>query len=161
MMNKTRHAFQPSENIFKGVLLAHFVLFLHVVLILGLGACLFFFGGVITYLPWVVAFGGVIIVGSAYLWWKHMKKRGRKLKEILKDPLFQGRTIEVSLLGGLASVRLGHSHEPVALPHERPKELPDPSADHAKRLADLARLLKEDLITIDEYLEAKKGLIGQ
>ena len=161
MMNKTRHALQPSENIFEGVLLAHFVLFLHVVLILGLGACLFFFGGVITYLPWVLTFGGLIIVGSAYLWWKHMKKRGRKLKEILKDPLFQGRTIEVSLLGGLASVRLGHSHEPVALPHERPKELPDPSADHAKRLADLARLLKEDLITIDEYLEAKKGLIGR
>ena len=161
MMNKTRHTLQPSENIFKGVLLAHFVLFLHVVLILGLGACLFFFGGVITHLPWVLAFGGVIIVGSAYLWWKHMKKRGRKLKEILKDPLFQGRTIEVSLLGGLANVRLGVSHEPVALPHERPKELPDPSADHAKRLADLARLLKEDLITIDEYLEAKKGLMGQ
>jgi hypothetical protein len=161
MMNKTRHALQPSASIFKGLLLAHFVLFLHVVLILGLGACLFFFGGVITYLPWVLAFGGVIIVGSAYLWWKHMKRRGRKLKEILKDPLFQGRTIEVSLLGGLANIRLGHSHEPVALPHERPKELPDPSADHAKRLADLARLLKEDLITIDEYLEAKKGLMGQ
>ena len=161
MMNKTRHALQPPENIFKGVLLAHFVLFLHVVLILGLGACLFFFGGVITYLPWVLALGGVIIVGSAYLWWKYMKKRGRKLKEILKDPLFQGRTIEVSLLGGLASVRLGYSNEPVTLPHERPKELPDPSIDHAKRLADLARLLKEDLITIDEYLDAKKGLMGQ
>ena len=161
MMNKTSPGSQPSENIFRGVLLAHVVLALHVVIIFGLGACLFFFGGIVRYLPWVLAFGGLIIVGSVYLWWKHVKKRGRKLKDILKDPLFQGRTIEVSLLGGLANIRLGQGDEPVALPHERPRELPAPGADHAKKLADLARLLKDDLITIDEYLEAKKGLTGQ
>lgn len=164
MMNKARDAFRPPENIFRGVLLAHFILFLHVILIFGLGVCLFFFGGVITYLPWVLALGGVLIAGSAYLWWKHIKKRGKRLKDILKDPLFQGRTIEVSLLGGLASLKLGQGQEPVAIPHEShktPKQLPDPSAHRAEQLANLACLLKEDLITIDEFLEAKKELIGQ
>jgi hypothetical protein len=37
----------------------------------------------------------------------------------------------------------------------------DPKAHHAEQLADLARLLKEDLITIDEFLAAKKELTGQ
>ncbi len=164
MMNKAPNAFKPPENLFGGVLLAHLVLFLHVILIFGLGACLFFFGGVIAHLPWVLALGGILVVGSAYLWWKHIKRRGKKLKEVLKDPLFQGRTVEVSLLGGLASVRLGQSQEPLAIPHEslkRPKRLMDPSAPHAEQLADLARLLKKDLITIDEFLAAKKELTGQ
>jgi hypothetical protein len=163
-MNKARDALQPPGTLFGGVLLAHFVLFLHVILILGLGACMFFFGGVITYLPWVLAVGAVLIAGSAYLWWKHMKKRGKKLRDILKDPLFQGRSIEVSLLGGLASVKLGQSQEPVAISHEsleRPKQLPDAKAPRAEQLANLARLLKEDLITIDEFLQAKKELMGQ
>jgi len=164
MMNKARNALQPPENLFGGVLLAHFILFLHVILIFGLGVCLFFFGGVITYLPWVLGLGGVFIAGSAYLWWKHIKKRGKRLKDILKDPLFQGRTVEVSLLGGLASLKLGQSQEPLAIPHEgpeRPKQLMDPSAHRAEQLADLARLLKDDLITIDEFLAAKKELTGQ
>lgn len=164
MMNKAPNAFKAPENLFGGVLLAHLVLVLHVILIFGLGACLFFFGGVITYLPWVLALGGVLVAGSAYLWWKHIKRRGRKLKDALKDPLFQGRTVEVSLLGGLASVRLGQSQEPLAIPHEGPKTpklLTDPSAPHAEQLVDLARLLKQDLITIDEFLAAKKELTGQ
>jgi hypothetical protein len=164
MMNKAPNAFKPPENLFGGVLLAHLVLVLHVILILGLGACVFFFGGVITYLPWVLTLGGVLVVSSAYLWWKHIKRRGRKLRDALKDPLFQGRTVEVSLLGGLASVRLGQSQEPLAIPHEgpkRPKQLMDPSAPHAEQLASLARLLKDDIITIDEFLAAKKELKGQ
>ena len=163
-MNKAPNGFKSPENLFGGVLLAHLVLFLHVILILGLGACMFFFGGVIAYLPWVLALGGLLVAGSAFLWWKHIKRRGRKIREVLKDPLFQGRTVEVSLLGGLASVRLGQSQEPLALPHgspKTPKLLTDPSAPHAEQLVDLARLLKDDIITIDEFLAAKKELTGQ
>jgi len=164
MMNNVANAFKPPENLFGGVLLAHLVLLLHMILIFGLGACMFFFGGVITYLPWILALGGVLVAGSAFLWWKHLKRRGRKIKDVLKDPLFQGRTVEVSLLGGLASIRLGQSQEPLAIPHEshkRPKLLTDSRAPHAEQLADLARLLKDDLITIDEFLAAKKELTGQ
>ena len=100
-MNKdTTNAGQPQESIFRGVLLAYFVLFLHVILILGIAALVLLFGGIVTYLPWVLAIGAVLVLVSGYLWWKHIRKQGRQLRDILKQPVLQGRTIEVSFLAG-------------------------------------------------------------
>jgi len=163
-MNKARNMSQPQENIFGGVLLTFFVLFFHVILILGLAVLMLFFRGIIKYLPWIIAIGGGVIVGSGYLWWKHMKKRGKKLRDILRDPLFQGRTIEVSLLGGLASLRLGQTQEPPTIGYgvsEKPKQLQEPTDDRAEQLAKSAHSLKQDLITVDEFLKANQGIIGQ
>ena len=163
-MNRARNSSHPQESIFKGVLLAYFVLFLHVILIMGLGLLMLLFGGVVTYLPWILALGGGLIVGSAYLCWKHMKKRGKKLRDILQDPLLQGRTIEVSLLGGFVNIRLGHIQEPLTIAQgnsQTAKQLQSPGVDRSEQLANLGRLLKQDLITFDEYLEAKKELMGQ
>ncbi len=164
MMNRAQNAFEPKDSIFRGVMLAYFVLFLHVVLIFGMGALLFFFGGVIAYLPWILASAGTLVVGSAYLCWKHMKKSGKNLRQFLEDPIFQGRTVEVSLLGGFASLKLGHSQGPLTIPHvnyETPKQLQDPRVVLSEELVKLARLLKQDIITIDEFLKAKKKLIDQ
>jgi hypothetical protein len=155
---------KPQDSIFKGVLLAYFVLFLHVLLILALGVVMLLFGGVVTYLPWILAVGGLLILGSAYLWWKHMKQQGKKVRDFLKDPLLQGRSIEVSFLGGLASLRLGQNQEPPAITQGNlgsAKQLQAPEVDRSEQLANLARLLRQDLITIDEFLEAKKGLTGK
>ncbi|MBN1841060.1 MAG: hypothetical protein JW883_02120 [Deltaproteobacteria bacterium] len=163
-MNKIHDALGQQDSIFRGVLLAYFVLFLHITLILGLGLLMLLFGGVVTYLPWILAIGGVLIAGSGYLSWRYMKKRGKKLRDILNDPVFEGRTIEINLLGGLASVKLGHSQEPLTIAHgnsETMKQLKEPGLDRSEQLANLARLLKQDLITFDEFLEAKKGLTGE
>lgn len=164
MINRSYHSSQPQESIFKGVLLSYFVLFFHVVLIIGLGVLMLFFGGVVTYLPWILALGFVAVVGSCYLWWQHVKKRGKKLRDILKDPLFEGRTVEVSLLGGLASLKLGQPREPLTIDQpasEGPKQIEDPATRRAEELIKLGHLLKQDLITIDEYLKAKKDIMGR
>jgi hypothetical protein len=164
MKNKTHKSPQPQESIFKGVLLAYFVLIFHVVLIIGLGVIMLFFGGVIAYLPWILALGLVAVIGSCYLWWQHLKKRGKSLRDILRDPLFEGRSVEVTLLGGLASFKLGQPKEPLTLEHsasEGPKQIQDSSGRHAEELTKLALLLKQDLITIDEYLEAKKDIMSK
>lgn len=164
MKNKTQHSFGPQESIFKGVLLAYFVLVFHVVLIIGLGVVMLFFGGVVAYLPWILALGLVAVVGSCYLWWQHLKKRGKSLRDVLRDPLFEGRSVEVTLLGGLASFKLGQPGEPRTIEHaasESPKQIEDSTTHHAEELTKLALLLKQDLITIDEYLKAKKDIMGQ
>jgi len=163
-MNKGRNNLKPQDSIFKGVLLAYFVLFLHVILIVGLALVMVLFGGVVTYLPWILAIGGLLIVLSAYLWWKHMKRQGKKIKDILKDPLLQGRSIEISFLGGFASLKLGQNQEPPAITQGHlgtARQLQAPDADRSEQLANLGRLLKQDLITIDEFLEAKKELMGK
>jgi len=163
-MNKLRNSLNPKESNFRSVLLAFFVLFLHIILIMALGIVMLLFGGVVTYLPWILATGGVLTLGSAYLWWKHMKRRGKKLKDILKDPVLEGRTVEVSFLGGFASLKLGNTHEPLAIGQghsDSAKQLQAPSVNRSEQLANLGRLLKQDLISIDEFLEAKKELMGQ
>jgi len=164
MKNKAPHSSQPQESIFKGVLLAYFVLVFHVVLIIGLGVIMLFFGGVIAHLPWILAFGFIAVVGSCYLWWQHLKKRGKSLRDILKDPIFEGRSVEVTLLGGLASFKLGQPRESLTIEHstsEGPRQIQDSTTRHAEELTKLALLLKQDLITIDEYLEAKKDIMGR
>lgn len=163
-MNRARNSSQAQESIFKGILLAYFVIFCHVVLAIGLGVLMLFFGGVVAYLPWILALGGGLIVVSGYLWWKYVKKRGIKLADILKDPVLHGRSIEVSLLGGFARVKFGHSYDALTIAQgdsKTPKQLHGPGVDRSEHLANLARLLKQDLITIDEFLEAKKELMGQ
>ncbi len=163
-MNNKPNTSHPQESIFRGVLLAYLVLFLHVILILSLVAAMLLFGGVVTYLPWILAFGGALMVGSGYLWWKHMKVSGKKLGDILKNPLLHGRSVEVSFLGGLARLRLGSSQEPLTIGHadsEVPRQLQDSRTGRAEQLGNLAHLLKQDLITFDEFLEVKKELMDK
>lgn len=162
-MNKIRNLSQPQESTFRGILLAYFILFFHVLLILGLGALMLFFRTVINYLPWILAGVGLVIAGSWYLWWQRVKKQGKKLRDTLKDPIFQGRTVEVSLLGGLASLKLGQPQGPLTIDYtttEGPRQLVDPAIVRAEELSKLAKLLKENLITMDEFLKAKKDLMG-
>ncbi len=61
-------------------------------------------------------------------------------------------------------MRLGQSQEPLTIDYSEsdvPKQLRDTKADQADRLTELALLLKQDLITIDDYLKAKKELMGK
>lgn len=166
MMKKTRQnnrSRSQDSSIFSGVMLANFVLLFHVALIIGVAFIAFFSGGLFTYLPWILSIGVGLIVGSAYLFWRRLKKQGKNLKDILKDPSFQNRTVEVNVLGGLASLRLGHIQEPLAIPHQNcnsPMQLEAPSADSEEQLKDLALLLKQDLITFDQYLQGKQQVTG-
>jgi type II secretory pathway component PulF len=164
MMNRIRNLSQSQESLFGGALLAYLILFFHVILVVGIVILMLFFRTVINYLPWILAIGGVVIVGSWYLWWRRVKKRGKKLGDILQDPIFQGRTVEVTLLGGLASLKLGQSQGLPAIDYsasEAPKQIADPATARAQELTKLGALLKEDLINKDEFLRAKKDLLGQ
>ena len=105
-----------------------------------------------------------LFVARQQEWWKHMRRRGKKLRDILKDPVLQGRSVEVSFLGGFASIRFGRPEGPPAITQGSAgdaKQLLAPDADRSEQLANLGRLLKQDLITIDEFLEAKKELMGK
>ena len=164
MMNSLRNSLHPKESNFRSVLLACSVVSLNVILILGLVLLMLLFGGILSHLPWILAIGGLFMVGSGYLWWKYVKRRGKKLRDILKDPILEGRSVEVSFLGGLASIRFGRAQGPPAITQgsqETAKRLLAPGVDRSEQLANLGRLLKQDLITIDEFLEAKKELMGK
>jgi hypothetical protein len=147
--------------LFKGVLMAHFILVLHALLIAGLGFLVLFFRGIIQYMLWIFLIGSAGIITSAVLFYKRMKKEGMTLREMLNSPLFRGRSVEVHILGGLASFKLGKSDDAPMIENgltEQRRQLEDPDTIHVRELRELSRLLEKQLITVDEYNKAKRRL---
>ncbi len=157
---------KEGDNLVKSVLLAYFILALHVLLIAGMAILVLFFRGVVNYMLWIVI-GGTGLVGvSAYWFIRRMRAQGKSLGEMLRNPMFNGRSVEVSLLGGMATVKLGQPTQPPAITHDatdaRPR-LEDPhhvGNQEVSELAELARLLEKDLITVDEFNQAKRRLLN-
>ncbi|MBU0986412.1 MAG: hypothetical protein KKH68_04080, partial [Proteobacteria bacterium] len=102
----------------KSVLLAHFILVLHVLLIAGLVLLVIFFHGIINYMLWIFIGGSAAILASGYHFYKRMKREGKTLREILSSPRFSGRTVEISVFGGLASFKIGSSENMPVLPRD-------------------------------------------
>ena len=157
---------KAGDGLVKSVLLAYFILALHVLLIAGVAILVIFFRGVVNYMLWVFI-GGIALIGfSVFYLFRRMRAEGKSLREILRNPMFNGRSVEVSLLGGMATVKLGQSSQPQAVGHDAAIDIlrledPDPSRSReVSELAELARLLEKDLITVDEFNKAKRHLLN-
>ena len=157
---------KEGDSLVKSVLLAYFILALHVLLIAGMAILVLFFRGVVNYMLWVVL-GGIAIIGlSAFFFLRRMRAEGKSLREMLRNPVFNGRSVEVSLLGGMATVKLGQPSTRPAIGHDAATDAPrleDPDASHNRdvsELSELARLLEKDLITVDEFNKAKRQLLN-
>jgi hypothetical protein len=153
---------KDSPNLFKSVLLAYSVLILHVVLIAALGVLVLFFRGVVNYMLWIFMIGTAVILVSSYLFYRRMKREGKTLREMLKTPVFNGRPVEVSVLGGLASFRIGGQPGAPLLGSDLPEvthQLEDPDTVHLRELLELARMFENNLITLEEFNQAKKKLL--
>jgi hypothetical protein len=152
-----------KPGLMKGILMAYFVLALHVLLVAGLGVLVIFFRGIVNYMIWIFLFGSAAVLTSAFLFYRRMKKEQKTLGDMLNSPMFRGRSVEVSFLGGLASFKIGNSgNTPMMLDDStgRLKQIEDPETLRIKELKDLARLFENDLITLDEFSKAKNRLLN-
>lgn len=143
------------------MLLAYSVLLLHVLLIAGLGILVIFFRGMVQYIFWIFLGGTVAILVSAYRFYKRMQQEGKNLREMLSLPVFKGRAVEISFLGGMASLKIGkdtNNYLPDSFNQSSP-QLEDPSVSKLKELSELAHLLENNLITLEEFNNAKKLLL--
>ncbi|MDL2275720.1 SHOCT domain-containing protein [Desulfosarcina sp. OttesenSCG-928-G10] len=158
-----------TPGLAKGVMVAYAILALHVLLIAGIGILVLFFRGVVSYMGWIMLGGLVLICLSAFFFIRRMRAEKKSLQDMLRDPLFGGRTVEVSLLGGMATVKLGPpsatspaiGYDPAVV--EVPLLAPPTESAHTSevsQLAELARLLEKNLITVDEFNAAKQRLLN-
>jgi hypothetical protein len=157
---------KESDGLVKSVLLAYFILAFHLLLIAGMAILVLLFRGIVNYMLWIFL-GGIGLIGfSAFYFFRRMRAEGKSLREMLKNPMFNGRSVEVSLLGGMATVKLGQSSQPPAIGHDPTIDIPLLEDPHTSRnrevteLAELARLLEKDLITVDEFNKAKRHLLN-
>lgn len=153
-----------SSGLMKSILAAHLILILHVMLIAGLGCLILFFRGIVQYMAWILVIGSAGIFFAGWLIRRRMVKEGKQLKEILSLPSLSGRTIEVSVLGGMASIRLEKPNEslsveqPGLLEHQTP--LITSESYHLRELSELVELLNKNLITLEEYNQFKTKIIN-
>ncbi len=152
---------KESDGLLKSVILAYTILTLHVLVIAGLGLLVLFFRGIVNYMLWIIIGGTLILLAFAIYFYRRMKAEGRTLREILKSSTFGDRAVEVSVLGGLATLKIGKPNYPPALeagPSHTMPQLEDPETARIRELKELAHLLETKLITKEEYDQAKKDL---
>jgi cytochrome c biogenesis protein CcdA len=153
---------EKDSQHFTSVLMAYFILLLHVILVAALVLMVIFFRGIINYLIWIFIVGSIAIIVSGYHFYKRMKKEQKTLGEILDASRFNGRSVEVSFLGGLASLKIGRAQQ--SLPalespsSDRLKQLEDPESARYKEFSELVRLLENNLITLEEYNKFKEKI---
>jgi hypothetical protein len=75
--------------------------------------------------------------------------------------MFRGRSVEVSLLGGFATMRLESDKTDSAIEgtNRTPKQLEDSETARIREINSLAELLEKELITPDEFAKAKQRLL--
>lgn len=93
-------------GLFRGIMLGHLILLLHVLLIAFVGVLVIFFHGIMTYLPLILISGLVLAGIGAYCLFRWMKARGKRLQDIMSSPALSGKSVEISLLGGVASIKI-------------------------------------------------------
>ena len=153
---------EQNKNFFSGVVLAYLVLLLHLLLMVGLGITVVVIKGIYDF-RWLILLAGIVIIGgSGYYFYRYFKEHKQKLHDLMSDPAFNDRTLEISLMGGMATVRLGHKDDNIKLiqaDETEVKQLEQPKSVQIKELTELTRMLDDELITREEFLQLKKEII--
>ncbi len=152
---------KEQSDIFKSIMAAHVILLLHVFLIAGIGLLVLFFSGFIRYMGWIFLVGAAVLLALGYRFYRRMKQEGKTVAEMMRPSLLQGKPVELSVMDGLISFKVGESRDRKqidASPGKPRALLKDPHSKPMEELAELVRLLESGLITREEYDQAKKSL---
>ncbi|MEZ4526885.1 MAG: SHOCT domain-containing protein [Desulfobacterales bacterium] len=160
---KTFQKQKEGSGLLSGVFTAYFILLLHILLLALLGCLVLFFRGFVQYMLWIFL-GGTLLIGySGYRIFKKMKTENKNLREVLQLPMFRGQEVEVSILGGFASLKVGNPAETVIplIAHESlppHAQLEEAGSACVRELSELAHLYESGLITPEEFRQAKDQL---
>ncbi|KPA10199.1 conserved hypothetical protein, membrane [Candidatus Magnetomorum sp. HK-1] len=153
-----------NSSLAGGVFLAYSIIIMHALIIALLFMVIIFFRGIVHYMFWVVLAGIGFTFISGWYFFRRLKKNSQKLKDLLNDPAFSGRTLEIAFLGGSAVFKVSaRNDQPFALGYEQTMALPPP--DNAKNnsindLQKLSDLLENKRITEEEYQRLKAQILN-
>lgn len=146
----------------KGLFLAHLIILLQLLVIAVIGMTVVFIGGLARYLLWVLLGGGALALVLAYVIYRRLRTSGRDLIKNLDVSTLQGRPFEIRFLGGLMSFKVGDSDNLPALEHKVSRsvaQLEDTKTIRKRELAELAQLLADDLISTEEFTNARQKIM--
>lgn len=149
-----------EDGLAKNIFIGYFVLILHVLLLGLLGVFIVFFRGLIVYMPWIVGGGVFLLILSGVWFYRRMKKGQAGIAQTLKDSVPTDRPVEISLLGGLASFRLGTTRSGSGrYVAEAPLQLEDSETSRLRSLDRLVEMYKNDLISKEEFAILKQDVL--
>ena len=153
-----------KNPLLSGVMAGYMILLAHLLLIIILATAVVFIQTLAEYIEYVLAGGLLLIIGSAAFFYRLLKQNGKQILNTLKNPAFQGQNIEISLLGGLASVSINNPGKSSQLMVENQtttiQSLPEPqSSSPQNELLRLSDLFDRDLISKEEFLQLKNDIL--
>lgn len=153
----------PGQSLFRGVLLAHLIIVLHIVLIGLLAGLILVIGGLARYGLWIAIAVGLIGIVAAFLLYRRRKAGGGTALSGPARQLFEkSGNVEVRFLGGLLSFQFREPDRTARLtdaPAEAPRLLEGPPHRTDQEMAELVHLLATDQITREEYHRARKQIL--
>ena len=137
-----------SPSLVGSVMIAYVIVLLHILLVFGLGVLIVFFRGVANYMPLILIVGLSVVGTGTYYLYRRFKSQGKSLRETLNSPLFKGKSVEINLLGGIASVKINSnnsvSNQPAIGAGDQIPLIEDPESKRIRELVDLARSLENE-----------------
>ena len=156
---------KDKDGLFKSIFTAYFILLAHVILLAGIGVTVVLFKGVYHYLPWIMGCIGILVLAIAWIFYRRMRESSSDIKDILLMPEFRDRTVEIRLLGGLASFKITAKTNQQTLidPHLSTASdrllIENDINKTEQKIFKLTALYEKDLISREEFDRARQNII--
>ena len=156
---------KDKDGLFKSIFTAYLILLAHVVLLAGVGVTVVLFKGVYHYLPWIMGGIGILVLVIAWIFYRRMRESSSDIKDILLMPEFRDKTVEIRLLGGLASFKItAKENQQMLIDHRlstsSDKFLIENDINKTEqKILKLTVLFEKDLITREEFDRARQNII--
>ena len=154
---------KKDKGLASGIFLAYSILVFHALLIGLLFILIIFFRGIVNNLLQIMIIGIIITILSAYFFYKKIKKNSGQLKDILNDPAFKGRNLEISFMGGIASLKIGlpvEYNNALEYSSKEPLQIEDLKTIRLRELKNIAEIYEKGLISKQEYQKLKDEIIN-
>lgn len=152
-----------KEGLFRSIFTAFIILFLHLLLLAGAGVTIILFKGLYNYLPWVMGTTGLLVIGLACLFYQRIKNSTSDIRQILSMPEFRDRTVEIRLIGGLASLKIEAATGSNAMIEQAPipgKLAIDLDENNIEtRILRLNNMYERQIISRDDFEKAKQEIL--
>lgn len=117
-----------ESSVNQGIYYLYMIVGLQVVLVFGILGVIMFIGKVISTPAWVFLFIFFLFAGSLYYIYRKAKKQFRKLRETFSQAGMSDKNYEISIMGGMLTMRIEQNPNAPKLLQAPPKT-PDPIID--------------------------------
>lgn len=153
-----------KEGLFRSIFTAHIIVLLHILILAGVGLMVVLFKGVYLYLPWIMGGIGIFILLTAWFIYRQVRSGSSDIHQILSMPQFKDRNVEIKIIGGLATLKMGPASKNDVIQLENRETnnamlLEEKSRRTEDKLAMLLQLYEKKLISEKDFERAKQEII--